>query len=593
MPVPVIAERNAGQDRLNLRTPEPFSVGNAGAIGDGLADDYNALFEAAKKQGTSGAIFLPPGTYAVGTSLTIACQVIFAFGAKLKPDTGVTVTLAGPVTTAPGDGIIAIGTGGTVSITGTLESSNGVVDVRTFGAVGDGVTDDSAAIQQALDAAALFTDGTVVCMSNGTYNCGSTTIVIPSMVVLHFDGAILASGATNATEIALGSDSTSGGISATSQSSGILHTGTGYGIYCNGSGESRANVTISGLTIEGSASGTAGLYTSAFNRMTTTNLKVKGYTTGSAHLNEGANAITHFSPSFEGCLHGMDNVSVVRSLVEYSANAVVMFGGHIFACAGWGWRERKTSGTGPNLGNLISGCTFENNGLNASATSGHIFVQFSVSLKIQGCYFEDYAGTVPVSAVLIGDGSTASQSIQVVGNLFATSGTNVINNVNGQSVWVEGNHAAGAATNFVAQGADARLLVVRGNRASAVANYFSGLDNGGDSIVDAPDSTFVNSSSPTIRGFGFNAISGLSQDLAIRTRLGGVSCVNFLAIDGTVIGGLSNGGSFNVIADYKVSGLKVIGSQQPQVADSTGAGDVVAQLNTLLSRLRSHGLIAT
>jgi hypothetical protein len=123
MPVPVIAERNAGQDRLNLRTPEPFSVGNAGAIGDGLADDYNALFEAARKQGTSGAIFLPPGTYAVGTSLTIACQVIFAFGAKLKPDTGVTVTLAGPVTTAPGDGIIAIGTGGTVNVTGPLNAS--------------------------------------------------------------------------------------------------------------------------------------------------------------------------------------------------------------------------------------------------------------------------------------------------------------------------------------------------------------------------------------------------------------------------------------------------------------------------------------
>lgn len=180
MPVPVIAERNAGQDRLNLRTPEPYSVGNAGAVGDGLADDYNALFEASRKQGTSGAIFLPPGTYAVGTSLTIACQVIFAFGAKLKPRTGVTVTLTGPVTTAPGDGIIAIGTGGTVTVTGPLNAS-GVIDVRTFGAKGDGVTDDTAAIQRALDAAEAAGGG-IVFAPEGTY--GFTQLNIRASVTL-------------------------------------------------------------------------------------------------------------------------------------------------------------------------------------------------------------------------------------------------------------------------------------------------------------------------------------------------------------------------------------------------------------------------
>jgi hypothetical protein len=191
MPVPVIAERNAGQDRLNLRTPEPFSVGNAGAIGDGLADDYNALFEAAKKQGTSGAIFLPPGTYAVGTSLTIACQVIFAFGAKLKPDTGVTVTLAGPVTTAPGDGIIAIGTGGTVNVTGPL-NAGGVLDVRTFGAKGDGVTDDTAAIQRAFGAAP---DGGVVRFaSGGEYLYTGEVIVLNRALTIEGEGAVLVGG---------------------------------------------------------------------------------------------------------------------------------------------------------------------------------------------------------------------------------------------------------------------------------------------------------------------------------------------------------------------------------------------------------------
>lgn len=44
---------------------------------------------------------------------------------------------------------------------------------------------------------------------------------------------------------------------------------------------------------------------------------------------------------------------------------------------------------------------------------------------------------------------------------------------------------------------------------------------------------------------------------------------------------------------YYQSGTKVVGAQGAAVADATGAGDVVAQLNTLLSRMRAHGLIAT
>ena len=44
---------------------------------------------------------------------------------------------------------------------------------------------------------------------------------------------------------------------------------------------------------------------------------------------------------------------------------------------------------------------------------------------------------------------------------------------------------------------------------------------------------------------------------------------------------------------YMVGANKVVGARGAAVADATGAGDVVAQLNTLLSRLRTHGLIAT
>lgn len=44
---------------------------------------------------------------------------------------------------------------------------------------------------------------------------------------------------------------------------------------------------------------------------------------------------------------------------------------------------------------------------------------------------------------------------------------------------------------------------------------------------------------------------------------------------------------------YRVAGTQVVGARGAAVADATGAGDVVAQLNALLARIRAHGLIAT
>jgi hypothetical protein len=43
---------------------------------------------------------------------------------------------------------------------------------------------------------------------------------------------------------------------------------------------------------------------------------------------------------------------------------------------------------------------------------------------------------------------------------------------------------------------------------------------------------------------------------------------------------------------YLVSGTKVVGAQGAAVADATGVGDVVAQLNAWLARARAHGLIS-
>jgi hypothetical protein len=50
-------------------------------------------------------------------------------------------------------------------------------------------------------------------------------------------------------------------------------------------------------------------------------------------------------------------------------------------------------------------------------------------------------------------------------------------------------------------------------------------------------------------------------------------------------------GDIDTIGVYKVAGTQVIGPQGAAVADATGAGDVVAQLNALLARCRAHGII--
>lgn len=65
-----------------------------GALGDGTTDDRAAIVLADAETGT---LHFPPGTYAIASSLTIARPTSFAYGAKLKPANGVTVTLSGSV----------------------------------------------------------------------------------------------------------------------------------------------------------------------------------------------------------------------------------------------------------------------------------------------------------------------------------------------------------------------------------------------------------------------------------------------------------------------------------------------------------------
>lgn len=65
-----------------------------GAVGDGVTDDTVAIQAA---DAASGPLYFPPGTYRLTSSVTITSGCVFADGATLEPDAGVTVTLSGPV----------------------------------------------------------------------------------------------------------------------------------------------------------------------------------------------------------------------------------------------------------------------------------------------------------------------------------------------------------------------------------------------------------------------------------------------------------------------------------------------------------------
>lgn len=85
-------------------------------------------------------------------------------------------------------------------------------------------------------------------------------------------------------------------------------------------------------------------------------------------------------------------------------------------------------------------------------------------------------------------------------------------------------------------------------------------------IINAKDSTFI-TFQHNVRGSN--------------TSLGTSAADGFFSLH------LADGGSVNV------NDVKVVGNRQAAVADATSTSDVVAQLNALLSALRTHGLIAT
>lgn len=113
-------------------------------------------------------------------------------------------------------------------------------------------------------------------------------------------------------------------------------------------------------------------------------------------------------------------------------------------------------------------------------------------------------------------------------------------------------------------GAPAKQLSIRPHPSDNQLSWFVFGDPGsGGGISIYPDTSFTN---------------------VLYVRSGGSSLTN---------GADVRADRFSATTYYDGSNNQVVTTRGAAVADATGAGDVVAQLNTLLARLRTHGLIAT
>lgn len=160
---------------------------------DGATDDHDDLADdddAALAFDGGLPLMLRDGVHWIESDLTIDSPVWFLPGAVIKPDSGVTVTLAGGIVNAPPSQIFDTSAGGSVVFGRRTDK----LTPLWWGSVGDGSADDTDAIQGAIDAAknsvrAGYGNCNLVVIPAGIYKITST-IIHPTYVKVASAGTV-------------------------------------------------------------------------------------------------------------------------------------------------------------------------------------------------------------------------------------------------------------------------------------------------------------------------------------------------------------------------------------------------------------------
>lgn len=178
---------------VQAKDREWVTPGDRGALGDGVTDDGAAFTSAI----ANGDFHVPPGTYLIGSNLSITSNTTFAAGAKLKPDAGVTITVSGAVET--GDtAIFDLSAGGSV----VLSQNARIARLAWFGMSPTETAANNTAAFNAAIAACHSSNGQALVFPAGTLSVNSL-VVNKSGVGLsgHRAGTWLVNNAANAPAI--------------------------------------------------------------------------------------------------------------------------------------------------------------------------------------------------------------------------------------------------------------------------------------------------------------------------------------------------------------------------------------------------------
>lgn len=129
-----------------------------------------------------GPVLIPAGTYLIDDDVTCSAPLIFA-GGKFSIASGKTLTINGPVQALPtqiftGSGAVVLGYGAAAK-----------VYPQWWGAKGDGVQDDRAAVQAAVDASAGTLGAAVVEFPGGSYVLSGSVSVPEARIIFRGYGA--------------------------------------------------------------------------------------------------------------------------------------------------------------------------------------------------------------------------------------------------------------------------------------------------------------------------------------------------------------------------------------------------------------------